>query len=152
MPTNQLNHLYEGSESPGVQVPPGTIWMSANGSAYTFDGTSTWRNWRVPDGTAALPGLVPGSDPDTGLFSRAANVLAVSTGGAQRAEFAVVGLRVGGTAAHATTAGTNIISMYAGTAPAGTLASGGSLYVATATNVELNYIDSAGTAQQLSTT
>ena len=60
--------------------------------------------------------------------------------------------KVGGTAAHATTPGTNIISLFLGTIPVGTLASGGSLYVATATNVELNYIDSAGNAQQLSTT
>lgn len=60
--------------------------------------------------------------------------------------------RWGGTAAHATAAGTNLISLYTGTAPTGTIASGGSLYVATATNVELNYIDSAGNAQQLSTT
>jgi len=60
--------------------------------------------------------------------------------------------RWGGTAAHATAAGTNIISLYTGTAPTGTIASGGTMYVATATNVELNYIDSAGNAQQLSTT
>ena len=63
-----------------------------------------------------------------------------------------IGIKVGSSAAHATTAGTNIISLYTGTAPVGTLASGGSLYVATATNVELNYIDSGGNAQQLSTT
>lgn len=61
-------------------------------------------------------------------------------------------VRFGGSAAHATTAGTNIISLYTGTAPVGTISTGGSLYVATATNVELNYIDSAGNAQQLSTT
>lgn len=152
MPNNQLNHTYEGSDSPGVGLPAGTLWISADGSARTFDGSSTWRNWRIPDGTAALPGLTPGSDTNTGLFSRAADVLAISTGGTQRAEFGVTGLRIGGTAAHATTPGTNIISIYTGTAPVGTLAAGGSLYVATATNVELNYIDSGGTAQQLSTT
>ena len=61
-------------------------------------------------------------------------------------------LWLGGAAAHASTPGRSIISMFTGVAPVGTLASGGSLYVATATNVELNYIDSAGNAQQLSTT
>ena len=53
---------------------------------------------------------------------------------------------------HGTTIGTNVLSLSEGTAPAGTLSGAGSLYTDTATNVELNYIDSAGNAQQLSTT
>jgi len=59
---------------------------------------------------------------------------------------------LGGSAEHAATVGTKILSMFDGTAPVGTLASGGSFFANAATNVEINWIDSAGNAEQLSTT
>ena len=59
-------------------------------------------------------------------------------------------LKVGGTAAHATTPGTNEISLFEGTAPVGTLADGGTLYVRDAAGVtELSFIDSGGTVSNL---
>ncbi|MCA3380210.1 MAG: hypothetical protein ING08_08195 [Roseomonas sp.] len=42
---------------------------------------------RIAAGTAALPGLTPSGDPDTGIWSPAANTLAVSIGGVEVARF-----------------------------------------------------------------
>ena len=108
----------------------------------------------IPGGSAGTPAFVAANnDLNTGFFQATADFLNLATGGVQRANFSVSGMKIGASEAnHATTVGTNAISIYTGTAPVGTLASGGSLYVATATDVELNYIDSAGCAQQLSTT
>ena len=50
-------------------------------------------------------------------------------------------IRLGGTAAHVTTTGTNYLSIFDGTAPVGTLANGVSLYSAAG---ELYAIDAAG--------
>lgn len=47
-------------------------------------------------GTNALPGLTLQGDPDTGLFSPAADVLAVATAGAERVRFDASGLTVTG--------------------------------------------------------
>ena len=54
-----------------------------------------------------------------------------------------IGLKVGGTAAHATTPGTNIVSVFNGTAPVGALANGISLYSAAG---EAYFIDAGGVA------
>lgn len=108
------------------------------------------QNTRIGIGVGVIGGGANTGASDTTLARGAANRWDIGSG--DDLTMALANFKVGGTAAHATTAGTNIISLFTGTAPAGTLASGGSLYVATATNVELNYIDSAGNAQQLSTT
>ena len=50
----------------------------------------------APDGTAALPGMAFGSDPDTGFLRPAANVLAASVGGAEAMRLTATGLGVGG--------------------------------------------------------
>ena len=104
-----------------------------------------------PNGSATAPAHGFSVDGDSGMF-RITGHIGFAWAADAKLHIGVAGLKIDGTADHATTVGTNILSMFTGTAPAGTLASGGSLYVATATNVELNYIDSAGNAQQLSTT
>ena len=92
-------------------------------------------------GTAARPDIVLGGDVDSGLFMSAANKLGISTGGTVRAEFSVTGIKVGGTADHAGTAGTGVISIFNATAPVGALTNGASLYTATG---EMYTIDAAG--------
>ena len=70
------------------------------------------------------------------LAMSAANVIRTSTGSVQ----------IGGTAARATTAGTKRLDLFDGTAPAGTLANGVSLYSA---GGKLFAMDAGGTATQL---
>jgi hypothetical protein len=93
------------------------------------------------DGTAAAPALT-GTDTDTGIFFPAANTMAFSTAGTEDGRFDSVGnLLVGGTAARGTTVGTKHIDIFDGTAPAGTLTSGVSLY---SSSGDLNFMNSAG--------
>lgn len=94
-------------------------------------------------GTAANPGLILDGDVNTGLFESAADKLAISTGGTARTEWSVTGQKVGGTADHVTTAGTNSVAIFNGTAPVGTIANGASLYTAVG---EMYIIDAGGTA------
>ena len=60
---------------------------------------------------------------------------------APTAGIATTVIKIGGSAAHGTTAGTNFLSIFDGTAPVGTLANGISLY---STSGELYAIDAAG--------
>ena len=124
------------------------LLMRFTGDAIELRDAADVQQLRLRTNAASGGGIVFGSD--ILLERRAANALQLASG--DNFELVLGNVKVGGSAAHATTAGTNIISIFLGTAPVGTLASGGSLYVATATNVELNYIDSAGNAEQLSTT
>ena len=64
-----------------------------------------------------------------------------------KALFGVYGLRMNSNTAHGTTAGTNIISLFNGTAPAGTLANGASFFCASG---EMKVIDAAGNITVLS--
>jgi len=93
------------------------------------------------DGTASAPALT-GTDTDTGVFFPAANTLAFSTGGSEDARFDSVGnLLLGGTAARGTTVGAKHLDLFDGTAPAGTLTNGISLYSASG---DFNFMNSAG--------
>lgn len=93
------------------------------------------------DGSAAAPAST-GTDTDTGVFFPAANTLAFSTGGTEDARFDSSGnLLVGGTAARGTTVGTKHIDLFDGTAPAGTLTNGISLY---SSSGDLNFMTAAG--------
>ena len=56
-------------------------------------------------------------------------------------------LKIGATTAHGTTAGTNLISLFNGTAPAGTLTNGASFFCASG---EMKVIDAAGNITVLS--
>ena len=58
----------------------------------------------ISAGTAALPGLTPVGDPNTGIYSPGADQVAVSTGGAQRVTVDASGRLLAGT----TTAPTNV--------------------------------------------
>lgn len=97
-------------------------------------------------GDAARPDIHLQSDADTGLYG-GTNLLGISTGGTARALWSVTGVKYGGTADHATTAGTNVVSIFNGTAPVGTLTNGISFYSA---GGECFVIDAGGTATQLS--
>ena len=93
------------------------------------------------DGSASAPAST-GTDTDTGVFFPAANTLAFSTGGSEDARFDSSGnLLVGGTAARGTTVGTKHLDLFDGTAPAGTLTNGISLY---SSSGDLNFMNSAG--------
>ena len=69
------------------------------------------------------------------------------TAGAERMRVDSVGLKIGGTADRATTAGTNQLMIFNGTAPVGTLANGCSFY---STAGEMRVMDAAGNATLLS--
>ena len=71
-----------------------------------------------------------------------------SIGGSEKIRIDSVGnVKVGGTADRATTAGTNQVVIFNGTAPAGTLTNGASLYV---TAGEMRVMDAAGNATLIS--
>ncbi len=73
---------------------------------------------------------------------------AADGGGTELMRFTDEGsIQIGGTAVHATIAGTNHISMFNGTAPTGALTNGASFYVSSG---EMNVIDSAGNVTLLS--
>jgi len=56
----------------------------------------------ISAGTAALPGLTPVGDPNTGIYSPGADQLAISTGGSPRVTVTSTGLAIGATTAGAT--------------------------------------------------
>ena len=78
---------------------------------------------------------------DVVLSRSAANRLSLASGDL---------FQIGGTGVAGTTAGTNLIVLHEGTAPAGTLTDAGALYVRDAAGVtELSYIDSGGTVSNI---
>jgi hypothetical protein len=85
------------------------------------------------------------SSTETILNSATRLVLAVS--GAERVRIDGSNIKVGGSADRATTAGTNQLVLFNGTAPVGTLANGASFY---ATSGEMRVMDAAGNATLLS--
>ena len=104
----------------------------------TLNGTNGITN---VDGTASSPAMT-GTDTDTGIWFPAANTVAVSTAGTEDARWDSNGnYLLGGTAARGTTAGTKHLDLFDGTAPAGTLTNGISLY---SSSGDLNFMNSAG--------
>jgi hypothetical protein len=96
--------------------------------------------------------LVAGSSQfgaDVGLSRVAANLFGIGTGaaGSFAGDLAVRNVKLGATTARGTTEGTNTLSLFNGTAPAGTLMNGASFYVASG---EMNVIDAAGNVTLLS--
>jgi hypothetical protein len=94
--------------------------------------------------------------PGMALFALTNNPMVFGTNATERARITSGGLfqvssggsvQVGGTAARATTAGTNRVDIFDGTAPVGTLANGVSFYSAAG---EANVMDAAGNATLLS--
>ena len=115
-----------------------------------FDGGGVqWTNGST--GTAASDGLlidVPSGTTEARFNQQENDVMTFYTNAAEVIRFTNVGqLKIAGTATRATTEGTNHLDIFNGTAPAGTLANGISLY---STTGELRVMDSGGTATLLS--
>ncbi len=116
--------------------------------------TTNWGFLRF-DGSNAMTGgldldgqqLILDADADTSLHASTDDQIDVEVGGSDVAHFTATGLKIGGTADHGTTPGTNVVSIFNGTAPVGTLTNGASLYTASG---ELTVIDSAGNTTVLS--
>lgn len=93
------------------------------------------------DGSASTP-AVQGTDTNTGIFFPAADTIAFSEGGTESARLdSNRNILVGGTATRSTTAGSAHLDLFNGTAPAGTLTNGVSVY---SSSGDLNFMDSAG--------
>jgi hypothetical protein len=71
--------IYDGAN--WQQAGAGVLWVR---TGTTLAPSSTGDVVSFSAGTAALPGHTPVGDPDTGAWSPAANVYAISTGGAER--------------------------------------------------------------------
>jgi hypothetical protein len=95
-------------------------------------------------GTASAPGYAFFDDSNTGMFNISNLDLGFSTQGSERMRIDSAGnVLVGGTAARGTTAGTAHLDLFNGTAPAGTLTNGISLY---SDSGDLKFMNAAGTA------
>jgi hypothetical protein len=88
----------QSEASDKVTLRRGGGWVNAPADAFarrTSDGSfAVTGPLRAVDGTAAVPALSFASDPDSGLFSAGANVVALATGAAERVRIAADG-RVG---------------------------------------------------------
>jgi hypothetical protein len=120
-------------------------WVNTGGSLYIGVESST--GGRI---------ISPSSSYAAAISTSNATPLVLGTNNAERARITSGGdfqtssggsFQVGGTAARATTAGTNRIDIFDGTAPVGTLANGVSFYSASG---EANVMDAAGNATLLS--
>jgi hypothetical protein len=96
----------------------------------------------VQAGTAAAPAITTSGDTNTGIFFPAADTIAFTEGGTEAMRIdSSRNVLVGGTAARGTTVGSAHLDLFNGTAPAGTLTNGISLYSASG---DFSFMDSAG--------
>lgn len=150
--TTYIHLLVPDASSAGLLV--GEASTSVRGALiYNNSGASPADTWRVQTGNVDRLHYSSGAfafQQETTISSTAGDLIFNPTGSLRVVDGKLI--QIGTTNEHGTTAGTNLITLDEGTAPQGTIAGAGSLYTATATNVELNYIDSAGNAEQLSTT
>jgi hypothetical protein len=136
----------------------GNLGIGTSSPAHKLDvsatGLTTVRFTRT-DGVYVLA-LVGTGTSSNGALGMATNDMVFLTNGAERARITSGGnlqvsaggsFQVGGTAARATTAGTNRVDIFDGTAPVGTLANGVSFY---STAGEARVMDAAGNATLLS--
>jgi len=88
---------FEGYPGSGLYRSGGTVYATVGG-AYSFAFGSTvvvaYHPLQLPLGSAAVPSLAPQQDPDTGIYSKAANTLGFSAGGTHRASIGRDGLSV----------------------------------------------------------
>ena len=96
---------------------------------------------------AGAGGLTISSASGNFDLSSAGDTLRLRLGGADKVILAASGLRMTADSAHGTTAGTNVLSIFNGTAPVGTLANGASFFCAAG---EMKVIDAAGNVTVLS--
>ena len=96
----------------------------------------------VQAGTVSDPAITTSGDTNTGIFFPAADTIAFVEGGAEAMRInSSSNVLIGGTAARGTTAGASHLSIFNGTAPAGTLSNGISLYSASG---DFNFMDATG--------
>jgi hypothetical protein len=99
---------------------PTSVWLK---TGTNLAPTATGDVVSISAGTAALPGLTPVGDPNTGIYAPAADQLAISTGGVPRAHIDSTGKLLVGPNLAATTAG-GILQLAGGiTFPAAQVAS-----------------------------
>jgi hypothetical protein len=136
------------------------LWVDAGVSR--FDGQVF-----IQSGTSADPALAFYDDDDTGIYRSGGGQVGITGNTAVLAQFTpayldvrtdihlnskdingAVQVRIGSlTASHSSTNGTNFVSLFDGTAPAGTLTNGASFFCASG---EMNVIDAAGNVTLLS--
>jgi hypothetical protein len=130
--------------------------VSASGSVAYFQTSDTasgpfvvWRNGTTSIGDVGSGKGISGSGNATDFMiaSRSTYPLIFGTNSAERARITAVGnLSLGGSADRGTTVGTNAFQIFNGTAPAGTLTNGVSLY---SSSGDLFFMDAAGTASKV---
>lgn len=136
--TLSSNLTLNGGTANGILYLNGSK-VATTGAALAFDGT----NWSTT-GTATAAAFIPSgsSVPTNGIYLPAANTLGFVTASGEDGRFDANGnFLIGGTAARGTTAGTKHLDLFDGTAPAGTLTNGVSLY---SSSGDLNFMNSAG--------
>ncbi|QBP06150.1 hypothetical protein [Synechococcus phage S-B68] len=98
---NGLSYEYDGTKWTTVSATTPAAYWDRTGT--TLSPAATGDVVQVSAGTAALPGLTPVGDTDTGLYAPAANELAVSTAGSESFRVDASGyLLVGATTASGT--------------------------------------------------
>jgi hypothetical protein len=120
-----------------VKTSAGNVKSSALNSGAKWVGTNAANNAEAELGLQGNPLVFLTNGTERARITSGGDVQ-VSSGGS---------FQVGGTAARATTAGTNRVDIFDGTAPVGTLANGVSFYSASG---EANVMDAAGNATLLS--
>lgn len=134
MTLDASGNLGIGTASPGSKVQindPGTGLSFTNAASGNFN-----------------IGLLGGvGNAEAYIYQRANAALAFATNNTERTRIDASGnLLLGGTAARGTTAGTAHLDLFNGTAPAGTLTNGISLY---SSSGDFHYMDAAGTAYKV---
>jgi hypothetical protein len=128
--------LFHDDTNGAIEISTGTLYFKIAGTAEMYLSTA---RLALEDNTLTGSGAVGG---DLKLESTLN-----ATKGCVTIADAQQGLKIGGTADRATTESTNALVLFDGTAPAGTLTSGVTLYSAAG---ELNVMDAGGTATLLS--
>lgn len=87
-----LNSNNSGSSAPTSQLTEGSAWSDTSNHIFKRqDRSGSWISLRrddgtvlIPDGSASSPGLTPSDDSNTGLYSPAADQIAISANGSAR--------------------------------------------------------------------
>jgi hypothetical protein len=135
MTLDASSRLLVGTTTLGIAGNANTALSLANGNAEIF------QSIRASGGEEILLFAISGS---LGLYSYSNTPLVFGTNNADRARIDTVGnVLIGGTAARGTTVGTKHLDLFNGTAPAGTLTNGISLY---SDSGDLKFMNAAGDA------
>jgi hypothetical protein len=125
----------------------GAVIGGASAAAGTFTTLAATGVFTASAGAVGAPAITTTGDPNTGLYFPAADTIAFTEGGTEAMRISSsANLLVGGTAARGTTAGSAHIDIFNGTAPAGTLTNGISLY---SSSGDFLFMDAAGGAYKV---